>query len=174
MQSILYYLCLASITSPIVFYHLPYINTNIINQPTFIKLCHFRMMVMFCSFCLYNHFYCKRIFSVYAIANIFGVFCLIVGQLFNLGVYYKLGNKGVYYGLQYKTIEAKKIENEFPFCINHPLYFGGCLSYLGIMFLTIWKTEKMDSSILLLGYYAQTVQFLLILMENYFDKIYIN
>ena len=174
MQSILYNLCLASITSPIIFYHLPYINTNIINQPTFIKLCHFRMIIMFFSFLLYNYFYYERIFSIYSIANIFGIFCLIIGQLFNLGVYYKLGNKGVYYGLQYKTIEPKKIENEFPFCINHPLYFGGCLSYFGIMLMTIWKTEKIDSSILFLGYHAEVIQFLLILMENHFDTIYNN
>lgn len=174
MQSILYNFCLASIISPIIFYHLPYINTNIIKQSTFIKVCHFRMIIMFFSFLFYNYFYYERIFSIYSIANIFGFFCLMIGQIFNLGVYYKLGEKGVYYGLQYKTIKPKKIENEFPFCINHPLYFGGCLSYLGIMFMTMWKTEKLDSSILFLGYHAEMTQFFLILMENYFDGIYIS
>jgi len=168
-----YILSLFSIYSPLVLYPIPYINPNWISQKRFMTLCEFRIFLLFTSFFSYNYFQDDSFFSTSWIAMIFGTLLLLVGQFLNASVYSTLGIKGVYYGIQYGTVVPKKLSTEtFPFCLQHPLYIGGCLSYLGILLLTFWKERGMDSSILFLWYNAEMIQFSLILMENYFDCIY--
>ena len=62
------------------------------------------------------------------------VFFFVVGQLFNLAVYYKLGNKGVYYGREL-GVKNLPIVNTFPYNVlpYHPQYIGSLLSMISFM-----------------------------------------
>lgn len=56
------------------------------------------------------------------------------GQLLNFAVFYKLGNKGVFYGVRF----GHKIEwvTGFPFnFISHPQYFGSVMTVFGMFLL---------------------------------------
>ena len=80
---------------------------------------------------LYNS-YQNNTLSNYFINFSYIKFLLILfGQTLNMGVYNKLGIKGVYYGnkLGYNT----KWVVDFPYNIcNNPQYVGSCLSYIGL------------------------------------------
>ena len=78
----------------------------------------------------HNNYFSTNYFNIYI-----GWLFILLGQVLNISVYYKLGVKGVYYGIQYKTVKFRKIFNEFPFYIYHPQYLGGVLSYIGVFLL---------------------------------------
>lgn len=174
MVALSFILTLSCIYSPLLFYPIPYINPSWISQPCFIKACQLRIFFLFCFFSIYNFFQEKKyFFSSSPFSILGGVFFFIIGQILNGSVYQVLGTKGVYYGIQYGTVTPRKIRTDtFPFCLKHPLYIGGCLSYFGILLLTFLKEDGIDSSILFLWYNVEMVQFSLMLMENVFDSIY--
>lgn len=170
-MNILYLSCLFYIYFPLFFYPIPYLNTKWISQPLFIQICQLRVLLLAFFFIIYNTTLDGSFFSVCPISIMFGMFFFVLGQIFNLSVYALLGTKGVYYGLQYRTIPPLKISTiEFPFCFKHPLYIGGCISYFGILLLTLWKEYGMDSTLLFLWFNVEMVQFALMLMESFLDK----
>jgi len=74
------------------------------------------------------------------------VLFFLLGQLLNLSVYYKLGNKGVYYGKELGTVNLPMIKS-FPYNIipHHPQYIGTLMSLLSYMtmvddvnYLNLW------------------------------------
>lgn len=168
-----YIFTLCCIYLPIILYPIPYINPKWIPQEYFIPCCQLRIVLLCLSFCIYNLLQEKQsFFSVSPTAILFGCLLFLTGQFLNRSVYRILGTEGVYYGIQYGTVVPQKIKTDcFPFCLKHPLYIGGCLSYLGILLLTFWKENGMDTSILFLWYNVEMVQFSLMLMEDIFDSI---
>ena len=174
MVELSFILTLSCIFLPIFFYPIPYISPFWIPQPFFIRFCQLRIFFLFFFFTLYNFFQQRKpFFSSSRIAILGGLFFFVTGQILNRSVYQLLGTKGVYYGTQYGTVKPLKLRTDtFPFCLKHPLYIGGCLSYLGILLITFVKQDGIDESILFLWYNAEMVQFSLMLMENIFDSIY--
>jgi protein-S-isoprenylcysteine O-methyltransferase Ste14 len=65
-----------------------------------------------------------------------GLPLIIVGQLLNIAVYYKLGYEGVYYGWEFGVLpeDAERVKG-FPFTIPHPMYVGVCLTYVGVFLM---------------------------------------
>ena len=59
-----------------------------------------------------------------------GLLLIVTGQVFNIGVFFRLGNNGVFYGNRFGcTIPWVK---EFPFSLlKHPQYVGAVLSIWG-------------------------------------------
>jgi hypothetical protein len=56
-----------------------------------------------------------------------------VGQYLNELVYCVLGDAGVYYGLELKTVKPRQISG-FPFVISDPMYRGSILTLIGLLF----------------------------------------
>ena len=68
----------------------------------------------------------------------FRMFVFLFGQLLNFAVYYKLGNRGVYYGreLGYKNLPIIK---SFPYNVIsfHPQYIGSIMSIWSFMSMVV-------------------------------------
>ena len=68
----------------------------------------------------------------------FKMFIFLFGQLLNFAVYYKLGNRGVYYGreLGYKNLPIIK---SFPYNVIsfHPQYVGSLMSIWSFMSMVV-------------------------------------
>lgn len=167
MFDIISYCC---IFLPLFLYPIPYLNTSLISQPVFIRISELRVFLLIMN----NFVYVKSIYNDFFSNNtffiIFGSLLLTIGQIFNVSVYNILGEKGVYYGLQYNTVE-KKIIKGFPFIINHPLYIGGILSYLGIYLMVGYKNDCFDPFLTLQLICILIVQIYLMIMESYLDTI---
>ena len=62
-----------------------------------------------------------------------GLTLIAIGQIFNFGVFYQLGNAGVFYGNRFGYDIAWI--NDFPFSVlSHPQYVGAVLSIWGFFF----------------------------------------
>jgi methylene-fatty-acyl-phospholipid synthase len=62
-----------------------------------------------------------------------GLTLIAIGQVFNFGVFYQLGNQGVFYGNRFGY--EVPWNNAFPFSIlRHPQYVGAVLSIWGFFF----------------------------------------
>ena len=172
MQDILLYHIYLSVYLPILVYPIPYFTTKLISQPNFIKCCKYRMITLITGVFIYLISQKHMILSDNNFFKILGIILIISGQYLNLAVYYKLGEKGVYYGLQYRTIMFRKLSNEFPFYISHPQYLGGVLSYIGVYFLTAYNNSLFNPVLTVLLINILLVQTYLIIMERLLDKIY--
>jgi len=172
MENIIY-LAYPAIYLPTILYIIPYINTALISQKKFIRLCNYRILCMF----LINYLYLTLSHEMYFTESIkyffIGLLLLIAGQILNIAVYLKLGIKGVYYGIQYKTVLYKKIEKTFPFCIYHPLYLGGGLSYIGLLFIFGFKDNYFDPILVGELLHILGVQLYLVISETILDKIHL-
>lgn len=172
MLELLLYPIYFAIYLPIVLYPIPYINTKIIKQKLFIDICEYRMATLLTTVTIYNYFNKSNFFSDDLFYIFVGNILICVGQLLNLSVYFRLGRKGVYYGLQYRTVQYRKLENTFPFYISHPQYLGGVLSYIGSYLLIAFEGGIFDPMLTVLLINIMIVQLYLVAMETTFDKIY--
>ena len=172
MSDFLLYIIYFSVYLPIVLYPIPYVNTKIIKQELFIKLCEYRVGILLSSVSIYNYFYKVPFFSDNIIYNLIGIVFIIIGQILNMAVYFRLGRRGVYYGLQYKTVQFRKLENTFPFYISHPQYLGGVFSYIGSYLVMAINDGLFNPMLTVLISNILIVQLYLVVMENTFDKIY--
>ena len=59
-----------------------------------------------------------------------GIPIMFVGQYLNELVYSVLGDAGVYYGLEFKSVKPRQITG-FPFTISDPMYKGSILTIIG-------------------------------------------
>lgn len=161
-----------SIFLPIVLYAIPYLNTQIIKQETFIKVCHIRMGILL----IFNYLYLLtshyNMLSDSLLYILIGGALVVIGQILNFAVYSKLGVKGVYYGIQYKKVKFRRFIDEFPFYIYHPQYLGGAISYIGVFFLYGYKMGTFDGNLIKELLYILIVQSYLVCMETILDKIY--
>ena len=78
-------------------------------------------------------FFC-RVYYLLQIISVLKVLFFVVGQMFNLAVYYKLGNKGVYYGREL-GVKNLPIVTTFPYNVlsYHPQYIGSLMSMISFM-----------------------------------------
>ena len=159
-----------SIILPIFIYPIPYINKDIISQNLFIKLSTARLVVLFNSNLYYLFLKNENLFTNYYLSFLSGIFSIFIGLYLVYSVFRKLSVKGVYYGLQYKSVRLKKIEG-FPFNLKHPMYIGGSMIYLGI-FLVFAIKHIIDKVLLVELAYILIVQVYLAIMETIFDNIY--
>lgn len=173
--TVLKWMSTVCILFPTVFYPIPYFNTRIIPQSMFIHICKTRVAVLMAVNILYlikkyGLDYVVRRVSTLGSRTLFGFLSVCIGQLFNLSVYHRLGDKGVYYGLQYGTVEKKSALEGFPFIVQHPMYFGGSLTYMGAYCaLGLWKNRYLTTQLSL----ALCVQMYLQWMETILDSIYL-
>lgn len=159
-----------SILLPLFIYPIPYINKDIISQNLFIKFSSTRLFILFSNNLYYLLFTNENIFTNYFLALIFGLLLIIIGLYLVYCVFEKLSVKGVYYGLQYKSVEFRKIEG-FPFNLIHPMYIGGSFIYLGIFLVFAFK-NIIDNVLLIELLYILMAQIYLACMETICDKIY--
>ncbi len=75
----------------------------------------------------------SHIASMNIIRLILAVYLMVLGQVFNVGVYQTIGESGVYYGIKFG--EPVPWVYGFPFnVIGHPQYRGATISIWGILF----------------------------------------
>lgn len=160
---------------PIVFYPIPYFSKTLVSQPTFIRVCKLRVLLLILSNILYivqkygTSILAKTLLQMSSKSST-GLLLLTIGQIFNLSVYHRLGETGVYYGLQYGTVEKTTALSGFPFIIEHPMYFGGCLTYIGVyILLGKWSNSYLKRQLMI----ALGVQMYLQCMETTLDSIYV-
>lgn len=163
------------IVCPLLLYPIPYISTSLLSQRRLIQASQARMagLIILPSYHLVTTYGCP--ISSWLTPIGIGLLFILVGQLLNCSVFYKLGKKGVYYGLQYKTVPLSDdaIVTGFPFCVSHPMYLGGCCTYVGVFLLTglqAGSATGYDPFLLHACFISLFVQICLIFMETLLDS----
>ena len=164
---------------PVVVYPIPYISPRLLSQARLIQCSQLRIVgqVVLSSWYLVDTYGCPL--SSWSSLVWFGLLLVIMGQVLNVAVYRQLGVHGVYYGRQYDhggtKCQTVAVHNGFPFCVSHPMYIGGCLTYAGAFFGTAFHRNSAfvcDMFLLNVCAVCLLVQVYLILMETMLDSIY--
>ena len=132
------FLLVIIISSPVLFYFKERLFSN--QKHLMITLIIVKLVSIIYTIIYVYVYYGKKAINLksYNVLFISALF-IILGQLLNLSVYYKLGFNGVYYGNEYNIIDNNEIQT-FPYNLfKNPQYIGCILTTIGLTFLLMFN-----------------------------------